>query len=146
MPSLSQYGQLIDATVAAITGATLALAVTVDSRKRPAVLDTDTLPLVLCFPKLRQYVDLEFTNLAALSYSIGIAVITAHTDFLKQGMDTEQLLLEQIAQTLYALPAGISTAYDVVVDLNPTYDPAGLDQRYDYSFLEVTFTNQEVRN
>lgn len=140
----SLYGQIITGVQGVINGLSLPGVTAVRRRKFPVILDDiDTPPVILVCPLGVKPLRFQFARQVTLEYGVLVATIFDKTDTTEAGLDTfidvqEPLLLALINPQL----PNIGAEWDVDIDPDPAFDPAGLEPRWDFNLIEARYKAQ----
>ena len=116
-------------------------------RKRPILLQEDTLPLIIISPGQDSIGDEAFNNTVEYNYSVEVSVIQAGNRIYEADVATLFDLRENIRNQLFQpLLGGAVTVYDCQLETNPAFEVvSGQASNYDISGMVITYKSVETR-
>lgn len=120
---------------------------TIVIRKRPILLQEDTLPLIIISPGQDSIGDEAFNNTVEYNYSVEISIIQAGNRVYEADVATLFDLRENIRNQLFQpLLGGAVTVYDCQLETNPAFEVvSGQASNYDISGMVITYKSVESR-
>jgi hypothetical protein len=120
---------------------------TIVIRKRPILLQEDSLPLIIVSPGQDSIGDEAFNNTVEYNYSVEISIIQAGNRVYEADVATLFDLRENIRNRLFQpLLGGAATVYDCQLETNPAFEVvSGQASNYDISGMVITYKSVESR-
>jgi len=120
---------------------------TIVIRKRPILLQEDTLPLIIISPGQDSIGDEAFNNTVVYNYSVEVSIIQAGNRVYEADVATLFDLRENIRNQLFQpLLGGAVTVYDCQLETNPAFEVvSGQASNYDISGMVITYKSVETR-
>jgi hypothetical protein len=143
MPSV--FGDILTATKTRLEA--IAGIPTVKIRKKPVLVQEDTIPLVLVTPG-RERIGMEaFDTVVEYIYEVQVTVIRAGNRIYESDVQSFLELRQSIRNTLYQpLLAGAATVIDINMETSPPFDIVSGDaNNYDISGIIVKYKSIEQR-
>lgn len=126
---------------------TVANVPTVKIRKKPVLVQEDSLPLILITPGKERIGDEGFDSLVEYIYEVQVTLIRAGNRIYESDVQSFLELRQGIRQALYqpSLP-GAATVLDVNMETSPPFDiVSGDSNNYDISGIIVRYKSIEQR-
>ncbi len=120
---------------------------TVKIRKKPVLVQEDSLPLILITPGKERIGDEGFDSLVEYIYEVQVTLIRAGNRIYESDVESFLELRQGIRQALYqpSLP-GAATVLDVNMETSPPFDiVSGDSNNYDISGIIVRYKSIEQR-
>lgn len=120
---------------------------TIVIRKRPILLQEDSLPLVIVSPGKENIGDEAFGNIVEYLYSVEVTIIQAGNRVYEADVATLFDLRENIRNQLFQpLLSGAASVYDCQLETNPAFEVvSGQASNYDISGMVITYKSVETR-
>lgn len=120
---------------------------TIVIRKRPILLQEDSLPLVIVSPGREVIGDEAFGNVVCYLYSVDVTIIQAGNRVYEADVATLFDLRENIRNQLFQpLLSGAASVYDCQLETSPAFEVvSGQASNYDISGMVITYKSVEAR-
>lgn len=142
---MSVFYQILDAVRDRL--ATIPSVPTIVIRKRPVLVQEDTLPIVMVSPGREVIGDEAFGNVVEYLYSVEVTIIQAGNRVYEADVATLFDLRENIRNQLFQpLLSGAASVYDCQLETNPAFEVvSGQASNYDISGMVITYKSVEAR-
>lgn len=142
---MSVFYQILDAVRDRL--ATIPSVPTIVIRKRPVLVQEDTLPIVMVSPGREVIGDEAFGNVVEYLYSVEVTIIQAGNRVYEADVATLFDLRENIRNQLFQpLLSGAASVYDCQLETNPAFEVvSGQASNYDISGMVITYKSVETR-
>lgn len=142
---MSVFYQILDAVRDRL--ATIPSVPTIVIRKRPVLVQEDTVPIVIVSPGREIIGDEAFGNIVEYLYSVEVTIIQAGNRVYEADVATLFDLRENIRNKLFQpLLSGAASVYDCQLETNPAFEVvSGQASNYDISGMVITYKSVETR-
>lgn len=142
---MSVFYQILDAVRDRL--ATIPSVPTIVIRKRPVLVQEDTVPIVIVSPGREVIGDEAFGNIVEYLYSVDVTIIQAGNRVYEADVATLFDLRENIRNQLFQpLLSGAASVYDCQLETNPAFEVvSGQASNYDISGMVITYKSVETR-
>lgn len=142
---MSVFYQILDAVRDRL--ATIPSVPTIVIRKRPVLVQEDTVPIVIVSPGREIIGDEAFGNIVEYLYSVEVTIIQAGNRVYEADVATLFDLRENIRNQLFQpLLSGAASVYDCQLETNPAFEVvSGQASNYDISGMVITYKSVESR-
>jgi hypothetical protein len=142
---MSVFYQILDAVRDRL--ATIPSVPTIVIRKRPVLVQEDTVPIVIVSPGREIIGDEAFGNIVEYLYSVEVTIIQAGNRVYEADVATLFDLRENIRNQLFQpLLSGAASVYDCQLETNPAFEVvSGQASNYDISGMVITYKSVETR-
>lgn len=142
---MSVFYQILDAVRDRL--ATIPSVPTIVIRKRPVLVQEDTVPIVIVSPGREIIGDEAFGNIVEYLYSVDVTIIQAGNRVYEADVATLFDLRENIRNQLFQpLLSGAASVYDCQLETNPAFEVvSGQASNYDISGMVITYKSVETR-
>jgi hypothetical protein len=142
---MSVFYQILDAVRDRL--ATIPSVPTIVIRKRPVLVQEDTVPIVIVSPGREVIGDEAFGNIVEYLYSVEVTIIQAGNRVYEADVATLFDLRENIRNQLFQpLLSGAASVYDCQLETNPAFEVvSGQASNYDISGMVITYKSVETR-
>jgi len=142
---MSVFYQILDAVRDRL--ATIPSVPTIVIRKRPVLVQEDTLPIIMVSPGREVIGDEAFGNVVEYLYSVEVTIIQAGNRVYEADVATLFDLRENIRNQLFQpLLSGAASVYDCQLETNPAFEVvSGQASNYDISGMVITYKSVEAR-
>ena len=142
---MSVFYQILDAVRDRL--ATIPSVPTIVIRKRPVLVQEDTVPIVIVSPGREIIGDEAFGNIVEYLYSVEVTIIQAGNRVYEAEVATLFDLRENIRNQLFQpLLSGAASVYDCQLETNPAFEVvSGQASNYDISGMVITYKSVETR-
>ena len=142
---MSVFYQILDAVRDRL--ATIPSVPTIVIRKRPVLVQEDTVPIVIVSPGREFIGDEAFGNIVEYLYSVEVTIIQAGNRVYEADVATLFDLRENIRNQLFQpLLSGAASVYDCQLETNPAFEVvSGQASNYDISGMVITYKSVETR-
>ena len=142
---MSVFYQILDAVRDRL--ATIPSVPTIVIRKRPVLVQEDTVPIVIVSPGREIIGDEAFGNIVEYLYSVEVTIIQAGNRVYEADVATLFDLRENIRNQLFQpLLSGAASVYDCQLETNPVFEVvSGQASNYDISGMVITYKSVETR-
>lgn len=116
-------------------------------RKRPILLQEDSLPVIIISPGQEQVAEEAFNNTVVYNYSVEISIIQAGNRVYEADVATLFDIRQSIRNALFQpLLDGAVTVYDCQLETNPAFEVVtGQASNYDISGMVISYKSVETR-
>lgn len=142
---MSVFYQILDAVRDRL--ATIPSVPTIVIRKRPVLVQEDTVPIVIVSPGREIIGDEAFGNIVEYLYSVEVTIIQAGNRVYEADVASLFDLRENIRNQLFQpLLSGAASVYDCQLETNPAFEVvSGQASNYDISGMVITYKSVETR-